>query len=177
MRTRKVKQSACIRFYAPNNPRASASTKSGFTLLEVLIVIALLAVLGVAGVGYFGSSSRQVELDSTAKNIVAALRDARSRALSGQGGFHWGVHFVNSSTAGVYYYELFPATSTYLGATNTVEVTYYLPVGISFSSPASGASTTVLFNKGTGTATTSSITIGSQIATATVNVSPVGTVY
>jgi type IV fimbrial biogenesis protein FimT len=151
--------------------------RRGFTLLELLMVIALLSVLGVAGFAYFGGSARQAELSSTAKNIAETLRDARSRALTGQSGMHWGVHFVNSSTAGMYYYELFPATSTYLGATNVVETIFYLPGGISFTSPAVGASTTIFFNKITGMTTTSSVTIASQTATATISVTPVGTVY
>ncbi len=154
----------------------SKFSQKGLTLLEVLISIGVLAVLAVAGVSYLRNTVQSANLDSTAKNIISTLRDARSRAIAGESAMHWGVNFVNSSTAG-YYYELFSTPSTYSSASTTVDSTYYLPGTIIFSSPASGATTTIIFNKITGITATSSVTIKLENTTATISISPVGTVY
>lgn len=65
----------------------------GFTLLELMLVIAILAVLSVGAVLSFFSYQTQTEIDSAAKNVVNALRDAQSRAMSGKDFKAWGVCF------------------------------------------------------------------------------------
>lgn len=151
--------------------------RAGFTLLELLLVIGILAVVAVAGVGYYRNSVKNIELDSTAKNIAETLRDARSRAMAGQSSYNWGVNFVNSSTPNTYYYELFSTPTNYNDASTTIDSAFYLPGTITFSSPAAGATTTIVFNKITGTTATTSITISFEGTTTTISVTPVGNVY
>ena len=157
--------------YAPAKPRL------GFTLLELLIVIGILSVLSVAGVGYYRNTIQNIQVDETAKNIISTLRDARSRAIAGQSSYNWGVNFVNSSTPNTFYYELFSTPTDYNSASMTIDSTYYLPGTLTFSSPGSGATTTILFNKITGAAATSSVTLLFEGTTTTINVTPVGNVY
>jgi len=55
------KESASIRLYELKNPRQSASTKSGFTLIEILIVVSIVGLLAsvvLVGLGGFRSRGR-----------------------------------------------------------------------------------------------------------------------
>lgn len=65
----------------------------GFTLLELMIVMAILAILSGGVVIWFMGYQRQAELDSTSKMIVDTLRDAQSRSISGKDFKSWGVCF------------------------------------------------------------------------------------
>gem|GEM_PF-4427571 len=58
--------------------------QSGYTLIELLIVVAILGILAVAGLGYFSPSKIALqEADNLSLNIVNLLRDARTKALAG----------------------------------------------------------------------------------------------
>lgn len=65
----------------------------GFTLLELLLVIAILAILSSGVVIWFAGYQKKAELDSTSKMIVETLRDAQSRSTSGKDFKQWGVCF------------------------------------------------------------------------------------
>lgn len=146
----------------------------GFTLLEMLLVIGILSVLAVAGFAYYRNSVKNIEFDEAAKDIIATLNDARSRALAGQSGWNWGVNFVNSSTP---YYQIFSSPTNFANGSTTIDSTYYLPGTVAFSVPsAPNGSTSILFNKITGVAATASIAIIFEGATSTISVSTIGTI-
>ena len=69
------------------------SIKSGFTLIEFLIVISLIGVIvffswqGLANLG-----SKQ-ELDNTVLSVTSLLRDAQQRSITQENGQSWGVRF------------------------------------------------------------------------------------
>jgi type II secretory pathway pseudopilin PulG len=65
----------------------------GFTLFETIIVIALAIVLGTIGVMSFRSLQRYTELDATANQISAALRETRDRAVTDATSGGYGIHF------------------------------------------------------------------------------------
>src|SRR5437867_112262 len=105
-----------------NKPFAiSHRHNGGFTILEILIVIGIVAILSVSGLGYYRNALKSIELDSAAKAIIETLRDARSRASLGQGGYKWGVVFINSSTTNTYYYELFSTPTDYSSVSKTID--------------------------------------------------------
>jgi general secretion pathway protein H len=60
----------------------SPATQSGVTLLELLIVIALMAFIAGIALPMFGGPISTSELRSTARQLAAGLRLARSEALA-----------------------------------------------------------------------------------------------
>lgn len=65
----------------------------GFSLIELLLVMAILAILSSGVAIWFFGYQRQVELNSVSKMIVDTLRDAQSRSISGKDFAKWGVYF------------------------------------------------------------------------------------
>ncbi len=149
---------------------------SGFSLLEVLIVIAILSVLAVAGAGFYRSFIKSAEIGLVAKNIISDLKDARAKSMAGENGLKWGVHFINGNED---YYEIFSTPADYSSASTTIDETDYLPGAIYFTSPANLSSSTVIFGKINGT-TTATTTIGissSEEEVKTITITPIGTIY
>ncbi|NZA28413.1 GspH/FimT family pseudopilin [Luteimonas sp. SJ-92] len=54
----------------------------GFSLLEVLVVVALIAVASLLAVGALGGGIERIQLRSSAKEIAANLRYTRAHALA-----------------------------------------------------------------------------------------------
>lgn len=69
--------------------------KSGFSLIELIIVIAILALFSSGVMIWFFGYQREAELGAAAKTIVNTLRDAQSRSINGQDFKSWGVYFDN----------------------------------------------------------------------------------
>jgi general secretion pathway protein H len=63
-------------------PNAIARRPRGVTLLELLIVMALMAILAGVVMPMFGGGVSTTELRSSARQIAAGLRSARSEALA-----------------------------------------------------------------------------------------------
>lgn len=70
--------------------------RDGFTLFELLIVIALMVALGtVALINLIGKHSRD-ELDSTVQKIVDLLNQARDRSVAADSNVNWSVYFYRA---------------------------------------------------------------------------------
>ena len=67
--------------------------RKGFTLIEIIIVIAVIGILAVVGFISYISLQRSVEMESTAKQIVDTLREAQNKAMSIEELDNWSVHF------------------------------------------------------------------------------------
>lgn len=136
----------------------------------VVAIIGILAALGTSS--YFGYL-KNVEIGSVSREIVSGLREAQGRAMAGESGKKWGVHFVNGADD---YYEMFSTATDYAGA--TVSSATYLRSGVEFVSPASGGSQDIIFNRISGTITaTSTVVISSAGGTATTTVTALGNIY
>ena len=148
--------------------------QKGFSLLELLIVIAIIAVLGTVGSGYYREFIKNVEIQSVSKTLASDLRHARSKAMIGEDGFKWGAHIVNVN-GGDQYYELFSTPTNYAGGTVTATTT--LSRGLIFSDPSASSSKDIIFTKISGTTTASTVVIVSEGNYATTTVSSIGAVY
>ena len=64
-------------------PRRRASVAAGFTLLEILVVLAVLGLALVLVTGFRPPWSRGLDLDTTAAELASQLRLVRSEAIAG----------------------------------------------------------------------------------------------
>ena len=116
--------------------------KSGFTIIELLLVMLILAsISGFLAVRFFGAYRRQ-GLESDTQKIVFTLRGARDKSINQEDFSQWGVHFDNSSSTASY--SLFKGGSF---ATGTVVSSNLLSPGVDFSNPAEGSSADFIFSK------------------------------
>ncbi|MBI2450983.1 MAG: prepilin-type N-terminal cleavage/methylation domain-containing protein [Parcubacteria group bacterium] len=93
---------------------------TGFTLLELILVMGIIAILSVALTAAYQSFQRGAILDIASREIVGKLREAQARALSGEDGSRWGVRFDNSLAG----YRLFSTLTTF--ASGAVKETLFL---------------------------------------------------
>lgn len=143
----------------------------GFTFLELLIVISIVAIISASGAAFYVSYSKTVEINSMASTIVSDLKQSQAKAMSGVGGFKWGIHFVNNTND---YYEVFSTATDYSGASKVSTV--YLPVSITFTEPASNSNKNIIFNKISGSTSDSNIIISSSGVSKTITISSVGNI-
>ena len=62
--------------------RRAASRASGFTLLEIILVMAIIALASVLAAAAMGGGFRGLQLTASAKQIAANLRYTRSQAIA-----------------------------------------------------------------------------------------------
>lgn len=70
--------------------------RAGFTLVELMIVIAILAILTTVGAPFLANSVGKNELKTTAWEMADTLRRAQSQTMAGNGSTGWGVHFEST---------------------------------------------------------------------------------
>lgn len=58
-------------------------SKSGFTLIEIVISLGIILLLTGISVGYYGSFTNQRQLETESRNLANTLDQARKRALAG----------------------------------------------------------------------------------------------
>ncbi len=146
-------------------------TARGFSLLELLIVVAIMSLLLAAGVGVYRNFGKNVELSSTSQAMSADMRQMQSKAMTGESSLRWGVSLINSTDDR---YDLFSLTDAGVYATDT---TIYLPKSITFSDPTEGTVKNIIFSKISGSTTATTTTITSEGSIATTTISSVGTIY
>ncbi len=125
----------------PNSP------KHGFTLVELLIVVALVAIIAVIGYMNLSGTRRGADVKNAARDMTALLREAQSRSSAQVQGAAWGVHFENSTATAPFYSIFYGA---YSAGTRTGY--YRLPGGVQYVSATLGAgsSTEIVFYQITG---------------------------
>lgn len=128
--------------------------KTGYTLLELILVIGILVIVSSIGSAFLFGQKLSTEVEEEAKKIASVLRTAQSKAINLEENSAWGVHFDNV-TASAPFYDSFRGTN-YAASTSTER--YYLSENMIYQSPASGTSTEVIFNKRSGTVTASATT-------------------
>ena len=89
---------------------ASNATRKGFTLIEMVVVIAILVIVVVIAGASFGGIVERQELKRGAGLVRSTLEEARVRTLSSEGASQYGVHVATSTLT------LFPGTTYTEGA-------------------------------------------------------------
>ncbi len=119
-------------------------TNKGFTLIEIIVVVAIFLILGALAVPELRYFQAQTTLNDDAKAIINILRLSQNKTLASEGATNYGVHFENKS------YVLF-AGSTY-SATATTNVLYNLSPKIEiYEINFNGDGQEIVFNRITGT--------------------------
>ncbi len=147
-------------------------SKGGFTLFELLLIMAIIVILGTTGVGFYRNYVKSVEVKSAGQMITADLKSARAKAMTGEDGLKWGAHFINGPDD---YYEVFSTDSDYSGA--SVKTTTFLPKAVMFSIPGEGSSLDIIFSKISGTATDTAVVVSSEGQTVTITVTSQGSIF
>lgn len=138
--------------------------------------MAIMVILAGSSVGFYRNFVKNVELQSATKSLASDLRQMRSNAMVGVGGFNWGAHLVNN-TAAPDYYELFSTPTDYNNVGKVVIATTTLSLGVGFvDNPIVGLSTNVIFSKVYGTSTPQTISLSSEDATSSISVTSIGTI-
>ena len=151
------------------------SRRNGFTLLEMMIALAITMLLAVAGIGFYRNFSKSVELDATARNMIADLRNARVKAMGGEDQMKWGIRFRNGTPDDDY--QLFSTPTNYASASTSIKDTTILKGGIAFTSPSSGNNTDVIFDRVYGSTTPATVSIASENNSKTITITALGTIY
>jgi len=149
-------------------------SSAGFTLFEILIVMAFVAIIGSVGLGYYFGYYRQTILRTTTEEVTAFLYETQQKSIGQQDGSQWGVHFENPLDGTPFY-------ASFKGASYSMPVEQkFLSDALDFSYPADGVNFDIVFNKISGQTSDGEykkvyITLPG-VATKAVKVSPLGVV-
>ncbi len=127
-----------------------ASSRLGFTIIELLIVMGITAVLATLGGATYYNAVKKDQLESSAKEIVARLEKAKTKAVNQEQGDYWGVHFEANANSNYSSYAIFKGVAA---RSDNLSDQKFLGNGVNFLSPDPNGITTmdVVFNKSTGT--------------------------
>lgn len=116
----------------------------GFTLLEIIIVVAIVSVVGAIGIISTRSFQQYADIDAAANQIVAVLREARDRTAATDFAVVYGVHFESDR------YIRFQGPAYNENA--TTNVIYNLPASLELYEINVGGDSEILFNSLDGSA-------------------------
>jgi type II secretory pathway pseudopilin PulG len=107
----------------------------GYSLLELLTIVAIMGILLTAFMVSLDKSSSDAKLISAQREVASAIKTAKSYALQGKTNAagnvpgYWGIKFTDTST-----YVIFHSANT-AGGGHTTKETYTLKNGVVLSSP------------------------------------------
>ena len=132
----------------------------GYTVVELLLVIAIVLVLGAAAAPFLSRFYLQVNLDTTEQMLVSSIRKAQDYSMDGKTGSVWGI-CLNGSAIRIY---------TGTCASPIIHEDYSVPSTVTVS----GLST-ITFSTGRGEpSATISAVVSSQIGSHTVQINTAG---
>lgn len=138
--------------------------QSGFSAVELLVVIALLAILTVISASTFVSVRQTQEIKTATQDVWLTIRSARNATLSSDTDRAYGVHIETGRIV------RFVGPTYTVGASTNVAVNF--PGSITASSTFSGGVDDILFTRLTGeTSATGTITLRQSISNASTSIS------
>ncbi|MGE5540677.1 MAG: Tfp pilus assembly protein FimT/FimU [Bacillota bacterium] len=146
--------------------RSTLRPVKGFTLPEMLVVIALLAMMAALG-AFVGFDAYRASLSRSEHDIIVSLLErARSSAMSNIDQTSWGVCYIAPN------YVLFRGT-TCTGTASTDQLT---EAAADVSITGLSSTTPVVFSALSGTTTSATITVSEQARTSTITVNYEGAI-
>ncbi|MFH1820488.1 MAG: prepilin-type N-terminal cleavage/methylation domain-containing protein [Candidatus Nealsonbacteria bacterium] len=123
--------------------------KKGFTILEVLIVVAILVILVAIAVPAYHIFLKGSDLNSSTEEIISILRLAQVRTLSSENDSSWGVYFSTSTVP--HQYTLFQGLS-YVSREPLADEVYQVSKSIEIESMSvAGGGNEIVFDRIVGT--------------------------
>jgi prepilin-type N-terminal cleavage/methylation domain-containing protein len=120
---------------------------AGFTIIELVIVIAILVLLSAIAIPDFISFQKKTDLDNSIQEFASALRTAQSKTLSSENDSQYGVYLKTSVSPNQYI--LFKGTS-YAGHDAASDHIYSLKNTSEFFNISLGGGNEIVFDKLTG---------------------------
>ncbi len=133
--------------YPTSNLQKLSESKSGFTIIEVLVVSAILAVLVTISVQSFFSIQKKTDVDGAVNEFTAVIKLAQSRTLASENEGQYGVYINTSPTP--HQYIMFKGTS-YTLRDPAYDTVYPLPKTVEFFGISLGGGNEIVFSKLTG---------------------------
>lgn len=134
-----------------------SNVKRGFTLPELLVIVAILIILTALTVPFFRYFGEELDLNNSAEGIINSLRLAQNKTLASEGFSQWGVYFTTTTVP--HQYILFKGPSFALRDALFDEY-QNLPNSVEISEIQLDGTNEVVFNRINGTANQSgSITL------------------
>lgn len=143
--------------------------QKGFSIIEILVVLALMTVLISITLVAFVSSRKNESLKSDTETVVQILQQARSQTISSKNASSYGVNFATSSLT------LFPGT-TY-SSSNSANLVTALTKNTTISTTLPGGTSALVFNRITGEINQSStvtIVVSNDTSSTTIKVYKTG---
>ena len=109
----------------------------GFGALELIIALSIISIITIIAVISFSGFNQNNLLNNDANNLVSFMREARSKTLSSENFYQYGINFA-SSTATLFKGEIFSESDT-----DNIELLFSDQIEISSLSLNGGASSTV----------------------------------
>jgi len=121
------------------------SKTSGFTLIEILIIVAITGLLSVSVFSIYRGFNKNRSLEVSVQNIASLLSEARSLTLSSKNDSVYGVHLEESKAV------LFKGTTYSTSSSDNIE--YIISGLVSATSTLNGGVVDVVFDRLTGETT------------------------
>ena len=142
---------------------------TGFTAVEILVVLSIMALLSTIGMSAFISSRKSHALKNDRDTIVETLSQAHNQTLASKNASAYGVNFASSRIT------LFTGT-TYSSSDSNNKI-FDLTSGNSISTALAGNGSNIIFNRITGeTDQSGTVTISSSATSTMIRIYKTGTI-
>ncbi|MEK7114965.1 MAG: type II secretion system protein [Patescibacteria group bacterium] len=98
----------------------------GFTLIEIVLVIAIMAILSSLVLIFSYGIKIRKDLDSTINSLAAVIRDAQQKSITQEDMKKWGVFLEADTATNKYFYSLIRDSKT------DIVTRYQVPIALEF---------------------------------------------